>query len=88
MFVLQTSQDQSCRILRAPRHGSMVFYPKKRSEHHPLQVKASPLDDKNKWVQIAEFLGYEASMTHNVRVADKPGSISCGPDKVCFFGED
>ena len=65
---------QSHRKFSAPRHGSMGFYPKKRSKRHRPKVKAFPKDDQSKPVHLTSFLGYKAGMTHVVRVADKPGS--------------
>jgi len=64
----------SHRKFSAPRHGSMGFYPKKRSRRHRPKVKAFPKDDPSKPVHLTSFLGYKAGMTHVVRVADKPGS--------------
>lgn len=64
----------SHRKFSAPRHGSMGFYPKKRSRRHRGKVKAFPKDDQRKPVHLTAFLGYKAGMTHIVREADKPGS--------------
>jgi len=57
-----------------PRHGSMGFYPKKRSCRHRGKVKAFPKDDPSKPVHLTAFMGYKAGMTHIVREVDKPGS--------------
>ncbi|XP_014206928.1 60S ribosomal protein L3 [Copidosoma floridanum] len=64
----------SHRKFSAPRHGSMGFYPKKRSCRHRGKVKAFPKDDPSKPVHLTAFLGYKAGMTHVVREADRPGS--------------
>lgn len=64
----------SHRKFSAPRHGSMAFYPKKRSCRYRPRVKAFPKDDRDKPVHLTAFLGYKAGMTHILRVADKPGS--------------
>ncbi|ENN73956.1 hypothetical protein D910_11467 [Dendroctonus ponderosae] len=64
----------SHRKFSAPRHGSMGFYPKKRSKRHRGKVKAFPKDDPSKPVHLTAFLGYKAGMTHVVREADRPGS--------------
>jgi len=64
----------SHRKFSAPRHGSMGFYPKKRSKRHRGKVKAFPKDDPSKPVHLTCFLGYKAGMTHVVREADRPGS--------------
>merc|ERR1712002_504552 len=76
---LQQQRGVSCgtmshRKFSAPRHGSMGFYPKKRSKRHRPKVKAFPKDDPQKPVHLTAFVGYKAGMTHIVRVADKPGS--------------
>jgi len=57
-----------------PRHGSMGFYPRKRSRRHRGKVKAFPKDDPSKPVHLTAFIGYKAGMTHIVREVDKPGS--------------
>ncbi|EDX13398.1 60S ribosomal protein L3 isoform X1 [Drosophila sechellia] len=64
----------SHRKFSAPRHGSMAFYPKKRSARHRGKVKAFPKDDASKPVHLTCFIGYKAGMTHIVREADRPGS--------------
>ncbi|KAJ1527756.1 hypothetical protein ONE63_007711 [Megalurothrips usitatus] len=64
----------SHRKFSAPRHGSMGFYPKKRSRRHRGKVKAFPEDDPSKPVHLTAFLGYKAGMTHVLREADRPGS--------------
>lgn len=65
---------QSHRKFSAPRHGSMGFYPKKRSRRHRGKVKAFPKDDPSKPVHLTAFIGYKAGMTHVVREPDRPGS--------------
>ena len=65
---------QSHRKFSAPRHGSMAFYPKKRSQRHRGKVKAFPKDDPTKPVHLTCFISYKAGMTHIVREADRPGS--------------
>merc|ERR1712039_976895 len=64
----------SHRKFSAPRHGSMGFYPKKRSKRHRGKVKAFPKDDSSKPCHLTAFIGYKAGMTHIVREADRPGS--------------
>ncbi|KAL1452556.1 hypothetical protein WDU94_006774 [Cyamophila willieti] len=64
----------SHRKFSAPRHGSMGFYPKKRSSRHRGKVKCFPKDDPKKPVHLTAFIGYKAGMTHIVREADRPGS--------------
>lgn len=65
---------QSHRKFSAPRHGSMGFYPKKRSRRHRGRVKAFPRDDPKKPIHLTAFIAYKAGMTHIVREVDKPGS--------------
>lgn len=72
--LLVRSDLQSHRKFSAPRHGSMGFYPKKRSQRHRGKVKAFPKDDSSKPVHLTAFIGYKAGMTHVVREADRPGS--------------
>merc|ERR1712088_98932 len=64
----------SHRNFSAPRHGSMGFYPKKRSKRHRGKVKAFPKDDSSKPCHLTAFIGYKTGMTHIVREADRPGS--------------
>jgi len=64
----------SHRKFSAPRHGSMGFYPKKRSRRHRGKVKAFPKDDPKKPIHLTAFMGYKAGMTHIVREVDRPGS--------------
>merc|ERR1712038_952020 len=64
----------SHRKFSAPRHGSMGFYPKKRSKRHRGKVKAFPKDDAKKPVHLTAFLGFKAGMSHIVREVDRPGS--------------
>merc|ERR1712154_642795 len=64
----------SHRKFSAPRHGSMGFYPKKRSKRHRGKVRAFPKDDSSKPCHLTAFIGYKAGMTHIVREADRPGS--------------
>merc|ERR1712024_158407 len=64
----------SHRKFSAPRHGSMGFYPKKRSRRHRGKVKAFPKDDPKKPVHLTAFLGFKAGMTHIVREVEHPGS--------------
>merc|ERR1711910_112984 len=64
----------SHRKFSAPRHGSMGFYPKKRSCRHRGKVKAFPKDDAKKPCHLTAFLGFKAGMTHIVREVERPGS--------------
>merc|ERR1712102_184373 len=64
----------SHRKFSAPRHGSMGFYPKKRSRRHRGKVKAFPKDDPKKPDHLTAFLGFKAGMTHGVREVERPGT--------------
>merc|ERR1711994_310283 len=74
MGLFHRNSDMSHRKFSAPRHGSMGFYPKKRSKRHRGKVKAFPKDDAKKPVHLTSFLGFKAGMTHIVREVDRPGS--------------
>merc|ERR1712109_76076 len=74
MGLFVSSLTMSHRKFSAPRHGSMGFYPKKRSKRHRGKVKAFPKDDAKKPVHLTSFLGFKAGMTHIVREVDRPGS--------------
>merc|ERR1712002_1037487 len=73
-FFFISTLTMSHRKFSAPRHGSMGFYPKKRSKRHRGKVKAFPKDDAKKPVHLTSFLGFKAGMTHIVREVDRPGS--------------
>merc|ERR1712149_108659 len=74
MGLFISTLTMSHRKFSAPRHGSMGFYPKKRSKRHRGKVKAFPKDDAKKPVHLTAFLGFKAGMTHIVREVDRPGS--------------
>merc|ERR1712020_145101 len=74
MGLFRRDSEMSHRKFSAPRHGSMGFYPKKRSKRHRGKVKAFPKDDSSKPCHLTAFIGYKAGMTHIVREADRPGS--------------
>merc|ERR1739836_328107 len=74
MGLLDLSLTMSHRKFSAPRHGSMGFYPKKRSKRHRGKVKAFPKDDAKKPCHLTAFLGFKAGMSHIVREVDRPGS--------------
>merc|ERR1712170_239987 len=74
MGLFISTLTMSHRKFSAPRHGSMGFYPKKRSKRHRGKCKAFPKDDAKKPVHLTAFLGYKAGMTHIVREVDRPGS--------------
>jgi len=62
------------RKFERPRHGSLGFLPKKRSQRHRGKVKSFPRDDPKKPIHLTAFFGFKAGMTHIVRELDKPGS--------------
>merc|ERR1712076_335349 len=74
MGLLDLSLTWAHRKFSAPRHGSMGFYPKKRSKRHRGKVKAFPKDDAKKPCHLTAFLGFKAGMSHIVREVDRPGS--------------
>merc|ERR1719181_2545059 len=64
----------SHRKFEAPRHGSLGFLPRKRTNHHTGKVKSFPRDDDTKPCHLTAFMAYKAGMTHITRDSDKPGS--------------
>jgi large subunit ribosomal protein L3e len=61
-------------MILGPRHGSLQFLPKKRTNRHQGKIKAFPKDDASKAPHLTAFVGYKAGCTHVVRDLDKPGS--------------
>merc|ERR1712014_427440 len=74
MGLFISTLTMSHRKFSAPRHGSMGFYPKKRSKRHRGKVKTFPKDDAQKKPHLTAFMGFKAGMTHVVREANRPGS--------------
>jgi large subunit ribosomal protein L3e len=64
----------SHRKFEAPRHGSLQFLPKKRTNRHQGKIKAFPKDNASKPPHLTAFMGYKAGCTHVVRDLDKPNS--------------
>merc|ERR1719218_60309 len=64
----------SHRKFEAPRHGSLGFLPRKRTNHHQGKVKSFPRDDATKPCRLTAFMAYKAGMTHITRDVDKPGA--------------
>ncbi|KAJ1703284.1 hypothetical protein LUZ63_003063 [Rhynchospora breviuscula] len=64
----------SHRKFEHPRHGSLGFLPRKRSNRHRGKVKSFPMDDQAKKPHLTAFIGCKAGMTHIVREVEKPGS--------------
>merc|ERR1712225_193694 len=64
----------SHRKFEAPRHGSLGFLPRKRTNHHNGKVKSFPRDDDTKPCHLTAFMAYKAGMTHITRDVDKPGA--------------
>merc|ERR1712139_555722 len=64
----------SHRKFEAPRHGSLGFLPRKRTNHHQGKVKSFPRDDATKPCHLTAFMAYKAGMTHITRDVDKPGA--------------
>jgi len=57
----------SHRKFSAPRHGSLAFLPKKRSQRHRGKVKSFPKDNASSECKLTAFIGYKAGMTHILR---------------------
>lgn len=66
----------SHRKYERPRHGSLGFLPRKRTQHHRGKIKSFPKDDASKPPHLTAFIGFKAGMTHIVRDVDKVGSKS------------
>jgi len=64
----------SHRKYEAPRHGSLGFRPRKRTQKHRGKIRSFPKDDRTKAPHLTAFMGYKAGMTHVVREIDRPGS--------------
>jgi len=64
----------SHRKFEAPRHGSLQFNPRKRSNQHRGHIRHHPRDDKTKECHFTSFAGYKAGCTHILREVCKPGS--------------
>jgi len=64
----------SHRKFSAPRHGSLGFLPKKRSQRHRGKAKTFPKDNPKLPVHLTTFPSYKAGMTHIVRELNRPGS--------------
>lgn len=64
----------SHRKFSAPRHGSLAFLPRKRSQRHRAKVKAFPKDSATADCHLTAFIGYKAGMTHVLRELTRPGS--------------
>lgn len=64
----------SHRKFEHPRHGSLGFSPRKRSQTHRGVVRSFPKDDAAKACHFTAFMGYKAGMTHILRDVTKPGS--------------
>ncbi|KAI5151428.1 large subunit ribosomal protein L3e [Enteropsectra breve] len=60
----------SCRKFEAPRHGSLQYRPKKRSNSIRPSIKAFPKDIEADKPHFTAFLSYKAGMTHVVRSKD------------------
>ena len=62
-----------------PRHGSLQFWPRKRSKKGYAEIKAWV---KSKNSSLLGFAGYKAGMTHVVARDSRPNSLTKGEDIV------
>ncbi|MBW3003318.1 50S ribosomal protein L3 [Candidatus Woesearchaeota archaeon] len=60
-----------------PRHGSMQFWPRKRSKRSSARVRSWA---KSKDAKLLGFAGYKAGMTHVVITDNRPNSATKGQD--------
>ncbi len=61
----------------APRHGSMQFWPRKRSKRHFARVRSFVKSDE---VKPAGFAGYKIGMTHITVVDNRKNSLTKGEE--------
>jgi large subunit ribosomal protein L3e len=66
----------SHRKFEHPRHGSLGFLPRKRTNHHRGKVKTFPKDKPEEKPHFTAFMGFKAGMTHICREVVKPGSLA------------
>jgi len=64
----------SHRKFEAPRHGSLGFLPRKRTQKHKGKIRKFPKDDPAKKCHLTAFMGYKAGMTQVVREIERLGS--------------
>ncbi|KAH3756158.1 ribosomal protein L3 [Pelomyxa schiedti] len=64
----------SHRKYEAPRHGSLAFLPRKRSNRQRGRIRHFPKDNRATRPHFTGFVGFKAGMTHVVRELNKPGS--------------
>ncbi|MEA3430967.1 MAG: 50S ribosomal protein L3 [Nanoarchaeota archaeon] len=62
---------------RNPRHGSMQFWPRKRSKRAYARVRSWP---EVKEVKALAFGGYKVGMTHVIVTDNRPNAITKGQD--------
>lgn len=62
------------RKFERPRHGSLGFLPRKRTQKHRGKIRSFPKDSAAQKPHLTAFMGYKAGMTHVVRDLDRPGS--------------
>jgi len=67
-------ERMSHRKFERPRHGSLGYLPRKRTNKHRGTIRSFPRDDPSKPTHLTAFMGYKAGMTHVVRELDRIGS--------------
>ena len=65
-----------------PRHGSMGFSPRKRSES-PIPHFSSWPDPDGGNPKVQGFAGYKAGMTHAIVVDYRPTSTTSTASEIC-----
>jgi large subunit ribosomal protein L3 len=64
----------------SPRHGSLQYWPHKRSKRTYARVRSYP---NSKETKILGFAGYKAGMTHVIFTDNSPNSLTKGQDVSC-----
>jgi large subunit ribosomal protein L3 len=69
------------RKTHAPRHGSLAYLPRKRSDHVLARIRYWP-KIKSETPQLLGFMGFKAGMTHIFGIEDKKRSPDFGKEVI------
>ena len=62
---------------KAPRHGSIQFWPRRRAKHSVARLRSWAPENKAKPLG---FVGYKAGMTHIQVIDNRPRSLNKGEE--------
>ena len=62
---------------KAPRHGSIQFWPRRRAKHSVARLRSWAPENKAKPLG---FIGYKAGMTHLQVIDNRPRSLNKGEE--------